>query len=176
MPPEVFVDVLPRSAELTVDGAPLGPGSRAVPVPDPSRRYLFRAAAPGFQGVERADDGARLAGARIGLVLRPDGFGSARRLQLDDGDGLAAAAALLERRGQHLAALEYARRAVEVAPREPRAQRVLGDAALALGRQQDAIQAYSAYLRLAPDAPDAAAVERRVERLRGDQVVPVERR
>jgi len=32
--PEVFVEVLPRSAELWVDGAPLGPGSRTVRVPD----------------------------------------------------------------------------------------------------------------------------------------------
>ena len=176
-PPEVLVEVLPRAAELSVDGRPLGRGARTVPVPDPGHRYRLRATAPGFVPAERSEDGARWAGARVGLVLRPEGFGSARPLELDDGESLAAAAGALARAGAHAAALEYAERAVEAAPQSARAQRVLGDAALAVGRRSRAIDGYSAYVRLAPSAPDRAAVMRQVEELRGDLTMPgVERR
>jgi len=172
VPREVFVEVLPRSAALSVDGTPLGNGARAVPVPDPAHRYLFSASAQGFATAQRADDGARLAGARIGLVLRPAGFGEARRLELDEPAGLAAAAALLARGGHHQAALEYAERAVELAPDAPLGHRVAGDAALALGHRRRAVHEYSAYVQLAPDAADRDAVERRVEQLRGDLTIP----
>ncbi len=169
--PEVLVEVLPREAVLSVDGVAAGPGPRTVSVTEPSHRYRFVATAPGFVAAAREDDGATLAGTRIALVLRPERFGSARRLDLDDAEGLAAAA-LLERRGAHGPALEYAERAVEVSPDAAQAQRVLGDAALASGRTPRAIEAYSAYLRLAPAAPDHEAVARRVEGLRRDLTVP----
>ncbi|GEJ57905.1 tetratricopeptide repeat protein [Anaeromyxobacter diazotrophicus] len=171
-PPEVLLEVLPREVAVTVDGAPLGAGARAIPVPDPAHHYRFTFRAPGFVPAEREGDGAKLAGTRLGVVLRPDGFGSARRLELDDGGGLAAAALLLERHGSHQAALAYAERAAELAPELPLAHRAAGDAASALGRRARAIQAYSAYLALAPDAPDRAAVAARVEALRGDLTVP----
>jgi len=171
-PPEVFVDVVPRAAQLSVDGALLGRGSHTVPVPDRAHVYVFHAAAPGFAPRQRKGEGAQLAGTRLDLVLRPDGFGEARRLDLDDGAGLAAAASLLERRGQHLTALEYAERAVEVGPEVPLGHRVLGEAAQALGQRKRAIQEYSTYLRLAPDASDRGAVEQKVEKLRGDLTIP----
>ncbi len=171
-PAEVFVDVLPRGAELSVDGAPLGVGPHTVPVPEPAHVYVFHAAAPGFVPGERSGDGARLAGARIGLVLRPNGFGNARRLDLDDGAGLAAAAALMQRAGHPSTALEYGERAVEVSPEVPLGHRVVGEAAQALGQRKRAIQEYSAYLQLSPDAPDRAVVQRRVEELRGDLTIP----
>ena len=170
--PEAFVDVVPRAAELSVDGVPVGRGAHTVPVPDPAHVYVFRAVAPGFAPGQRAGEGARLAGARVGLVLRPEGFGDARRLDLDDGASLAAAASLLERTGRHAAALEYAERAVDMSPEVALGHRVLGDAAQALGQRKRAIQELSTYLQLAPDAPDRRAVERRVEELRGDLTIP----
>jgi tetratricopeptide (TPR) repeat protein len=166
------VEVLPRSATLSLDGAPLGPGARTVAVPDPAHVYRFSASARGFAPAQHDAEGARLAGARIGLVLRPAAFGEARRLDLDEAGGLAAAAALLERTGQHQAALEYAERSVELAPEAPLGHRVAGDAALALGRQKRAVAEYSAYVQLAPDAADRPAIERRVEELRGDITIP----
>jgi tetratricopeptide (TPR) repeat protein len=171
-PPQVFVDVVPRAAQLSVDGRLVGTGAHTVPVPDPARVYAFRATAPGFAPRERAGEGARLAGARLDLVLRPEGFGEARRLDLDDGSSLAAAAALLQRTGQHHAALEYAERAVEVSPEVALGHRVLGEAAEALGQRKRAIQEYSTYLQLATDAKDRTAIERKVERLRGDLTIP----
>jgi tetratricopeptide (TPR) repeat protein len=171
-PPEVFVEVLPHAAELAVDGAPLGPGARTVPVPDAQHVYVFRAAARGFAPAERSGPGAKLAGARLGLVLRPDGFGAARRLDMDEPSGLTAAAALLERAGQHEAALQYAERAVELAPDAALPRRVLGDAYRATGKRRQAIQEYSAYLQYAPDAPDRAQIEGEVEHLRGDMTIP----
>lgn len=171
-PPEVFVDLLPRAAQLSVDGTPLGTGAHTVPVPDPAHVYVFRAAAPGFVQRERAGEGSQLAGARLGLVLRPNGFGDARRLDLDDGTGLAAAASLLQRTGQHRLAFEYAERAVEAGPEVPLGHRVLADAAEALGQRKRAIQEYSIYLQLATDAPDRGAVARKVEQLRGDLTIP----
>lgn len=171
---EAFVDVLPQEAVLSVDGAVIGSGSHAVPVPDRAHVYVLRAQAPGFPAAERSATGAQLAGARIGLVLRPPGFGEARRLDLDDGIGLASAGALLERTGRHEAALQYAERAVDAAPEAPKGYRVLGDAARALKQRKRAIQAYSSYLQLAPDAPDRAAVARAVEELRGDMTIPAQ--
>jgi tetratricopeptide (TPR) repeat protein len=170
--PEAFVEVLPRDAELSVDGRPLGKGAHVVPVPDAAHVYVIRAVAPGYAPAERSADGARLAAARVGLVLRPLQFGDARRLDLDDGSGLAAAAALLHRTGRSQAALEYAERAVEAGSEVALGQRVIGDAAWALGRRQRAIDAYSAYLRLAPEAPDRGAIQSRVEDLRGDLTLP----
>jgi tetratricopeptide (TPR) repeat protein len=122
--------------------------------------------------VERAGEGARLAGTRLGIVLRPPGFAATRPLDLDDGESLAAAAELLARGGRAQAALEYAERAVEASPRAPIAQRVLGDVALSLGGTARALQAYRAYLHLAPDAADRDDVERRMQGLRGDPAVP----
>lgn len=176
-PPEVLVEVLPGGAELTVDGRSLGPGAHTVPVPDAAHRYRLRATAPGFAPAERVGEGARLAGTRVGLVLSPAGSGRDRPIDLDDGESLAAAALALERAGALAAGLEYAERAVEAAPRSPRAQRVLAEIALALGRRTRAADAYAAYLRLDPSAPDRAALERRVEELRGDRALPgIERR
>jgi len=169
---EVFVDVVPRAALLSVDGAPLGTGAHTVPVPGPAHVYVFRATAPGFAPGERAGEGSRLAGTRLGLVLRPNGFGEARRLDLDDGSGLASAASLLQRTGQHLLALEYAERAVEVGPEVALGHRVLGEAAQALGQRKRAIQEYSTYVQLAPEAPDRGVVERKVGELRGDLTIP----
>ena len=171
-PAEVFVDVLPRVAQLSVDGVPLGAGAHTIPVPGPAHVYVFRATAPGFAPGERAGEGARLAGTRLGLVLRPNGFGEARRLDLDDGSGLASAASLLQRTGQHLLAVEYAERAVEVGPEVALGHRVLGEATQALGQRKRAIQEYSTYVQLAPEAPDRGAVERKVEELRGDLTIP----
>lgn len=171
-PPEVLIEVLPRAAAVTVDGAPLGPGQRAVPVPAAEHRYRFAFRAAGFAPAEREETGEKLAGTRLAVVLRPDGFGTARRLEPDDAPGLGAAAALLERRGDHAAALEFAERAIALAPDTAQAQRVAGDAAQALGRRDRAVQAYSAYLALAPGAPDRAAVAARIEALRGDLTVP----
>jgi tetratricopeptide (TPR) repeat protein len=173
-PPEVLVEVLPRAALVALDGVALGLGARTVAVPDPGRRYRFRVSAQGFVPAEREGEGAQLAGARLGIALRPEGFGSARPLELDDGEGLAAAAALLERRGAHRPALEYAERAAEAAPEVALGQRVLGDAASALGQRRRAIDGYSAYLRLAPEAPDRVAVAARLEALRGDVALPLQ--
>jgi tetratricopeptide (TPR) repeat protein len=169
----VFVEVLPRSAQLSVDGRALGPGSRSFAVLDPAHVYVFRASAPGFVSAERSGEGAKLAGARLGIALRPEGFGSARRLELDEPGGLAQAAALLERRGEHGRVVEYAERAVELAPHDPAPRRLLGAALLELGDRRRAIQEYSTYLQLAPDAPDRRQVERIVARLRGDVTIPL---
>jgi tetratricopeptide (TPR) repeat protein len=174
-PPEVFVEVLPRSAQLSVDGRALGPGARSLAVPDPTHVYVFRVSAPGFAPAERSGTGAAFAGARLGIVLRPEGFGSGRRLELDEAGGLAHAAALLERRGEHRLAVEYAERAVELAPEVAMQRKVLGTAFLALGNERRAIQEYSTYLQLAPDAPDRRQVERTVARLRGDVTIPLGR-
>lgn len=170
--PEVVVDVLPSDAELMVDGVSLGQGGRSIPVQEPTRAYLFRVKAAGFLDAERSVMGGRLVGARLGIALRPEGFGEARRLDFDDGPSLALASSLLVRGQRYRHAMEYASRAVQLSPDAVLAHRAIGDAAHALGDRQRAIQAYSTYLRLAPNAPDKAVVERRVEKLRGDMTIP----
>ncbi len=170
-PPEVLVDVLPRGALLEVDGRALGPGSRAVAVPDPGHLYRFRASSAGYEPAEAERPGARLAGTRLGLLLRPAGFGRARALDLDDPVALSQAAAATLRGGHAADAVDYARRALELRD-VPLAHRVLGEAYARLGQRQTSIREYSAYLAAAPDAPDAPAIAAEVERARGDLTVP----
>jgi hypothetical protein len=168
-PPEGFVEVLPRSAELSVDGVVVGPGARTLPVRDPARVHRLRATAAGFHPAELELPGEKLAGARVGLVLRPDGFGEGRELDMDEPAGLASAAALLLRGGHAEEATQYASRAAELAPEAPLPHRVLGDAWLRLGQRERAADAYAAYLAHArPDAPERPDVERRLGVLRGD--------
>ena len=111
-------------------GVEVGPGSRVVPV-DPAHAYTLVAVAQSFLPARWVAEGSALAGARVGLVLRPEGFGEARPLDLDDGTGLAMAAALLVRRGRHQQAMQYAERVVEVSPEVALGHRALGDAAYA---------------------------------------------
>jgi tetratricopeptide (TPR) repeat protein len=171
--PEGLVEVLPRSAVVEVDGVVLGPGSRTLPVHDRGATHRLSARAPGFEPIEVRVPASLLAGGRVGLVLRPAGFGVARPLELDEPSGLASAAALLLRHGRADEAAQYAARAAEVAPNAPAPRRILGDAWLAAGRRDLAVREYATWLTLAPaDDPARPEVERRVSELRGDIDVP----
>ena len=171
-PLEALVEVLPRDAELWVDGVAAGRGARTVPVPDPDHVYVISAAAPGFAPEQRGGEGALLAGARIGIVLRPEGFTRHLRLELDEPAGLTAAGAALLRAGRPAQAADYGARAAELAPDEPAPHRLLADAYRAAGDRVRAAREYAIYLLLAPDAPDREEVERQVERLRVDVQLP----
>lgn len=160
-PPELLVEVLPRLADVALDGAPVGRGTRAVPAPAPGVHRLT-VVAEGYDPEERPLPEGPLAGARVAVALRPAGFGASRRLDYDEPEGLAQAAATLARAGRHRDAADYASRAAGLDPSLPLAQRALGDALAGLGRRDEARSAWGRYLRLAPDAPDAAAVERRM--------------
>jgi tetratricopeptide (TPR) repeat protein len=164
---EVLVEVLPRDAALWVDGVSAGVGGRTVAVPDAGHVYVLRAAARGFAPAERAEEGAALAGARVGIALAPDALG-AGAVDFDDAEALARAAVALLRRGDARAAADYAARAAALAPGAPAAQRLLGDASRAAGARGRAADAYRAYLRLAPDAPDRDEVERAIEEMRAE--------
>lgn len=169
--PEVLVDLLPRSAVLEVNGRVLGPGTRSVPLPDLQRRYRFLASASGFQSAEMTAEGKKLAGAQVTLFLRPNGFGTARRLDAADPASLAQAALVLLRAGRLDDARDYADYSlglVEV----PLAHRVLGAVYEKQGDRQRAAQEYSLYLSLSPDAPDAKAIAEAVARARGDLTIP----
>lgn len=169
-PPEMLVEVLPRGAHVTLDGRGVGEGSRAIPAPPPGEHRLA-VQADGYEPAERALPDGDLAGVRVAVALRPSGFASARALDYDDAEGLAAAAAFLARASAHAAAADYAGRAAELDPGLPLARRVLGDALFRLGERQRAIAAWSDYLRLAPNAPDAAEVSDRIDAARADVTV-----
>lgn len=161
-PPELLVEVLPRNALLELDGVGQGKGSRSLPAPAPGEHVLV-VSAPGFEPVERPLPRGPLDGVRVGVALAPEGPGQAQPLDLDEPAGLARASAVLCRAGRHRDALDYASRAVALDGRFPAAQRALGDALAGLRRQDEARAAWGRYLLLAPDAPDAAAVARRME-------------
>lgn len=173
-PPELLVEVLPRQALLELDGVGVGRGSRAVEAPAPGE-HLLVASAEGFEPQERRLPAGSLDGVRVGLALAPDGYGAGRALDLDEPTGLAQAAVALSRAGRHADALDYAGRAAALDPRLPLAQRALGDALAGLGRRGEARGAWARYLLLAPDAPDAAAVERRLDEGRTTYDVPARR-
>jgi len=171
-PREMLVEVLPPGARVTLDGRALGAGSRAVPAPAPGA-HVLRVEADGYEPDERAlpEEGS-LAGTRVAAALRPVGLGSARLLDYDDATGLAQAAAHLARAGERPEdAIAYAERAIAIEPGTALAHRALGDARAALGDRR-AIPEWAEYLRLAPDAPDAAAVAQRIEGARGDVTLP----
>lgn len=166
-PRELLVEVLPPGAQVAIDGVPLGPGSRALPAPEPGE-HVLRVEADGYEPGERLLPEGSLAGARVAEALRPAGLGSARILDYDEPQGLAEAASHLARGGRPAEAIAYAERALALDPGIALAHRALGDARAALGDRRRAVPSWAEYLRLAPEAPDAAAVARRVEAERVD--------
>ncbi len=169
-PAEMRVEVLPRGARLRLDGKAVGEGSRSLPAP-PEGEHVLSVVAEGYEGAERALPEGNLAGVLVAVALRPGGFGSGRALEYDDPEGLALAASFLVRSGAARDAADYARQAIVVDPAFGLAHRVLGDALLRLGDPGRAVGEWAEYLRLSPDAPDAAAVARRIEEARGDVTV-----
>jgi hypothetical protein len=171
-PRELLVEVLPPGARVSLDGRPLGAGSRAVPAPEPGP-HVLRVEAEGYEPGQRPLPEGDLAGARVAEALRPAGLASARVLDYDEAEGLALAAAHLAARGARPAdAVAYAGRALALEPGLALAHRALGDARAALGDGRRAVASWIEYLRLAPDAPDAEAVARRVEEARSDVTLP----
>ncbi len=165
------MEVLPRSARVTLDGRPLGEGSRVVKAPPPGE-HVLAVSADGYEPVERALTEDDLAGARVAAALRPRGFGAVRPVDYDDAETLALAAAFLLGSGAPRDAADYGERAVALDPGFPDAHRVLGDALHALGDRRRAATEWAEYLRLAPDAPDAARVSDRLEASGGGVRVP----
>jgi hypothetical protein len=171
--PQIAVEVLPRLATVEMDGRALGAGGRSQAV-RPGARHRLRASAEGFEPLEVEVEGERVAGRTVFLVLRPQGFGSERRLEAGDPPGLAQAAARLLRAGRLDDAVDYARQSLAAGDNAP-AHRVLGAAYARKGGFALSIRHYSDYLGLAPDAPDAAEVRRALETARGDIALPAPR-
>ncbi|ACL64734.1 hypothetical protein A2cp1_1390 [Anaeromyxobacter dehalogenans 2CP-1] len=170
-PAALLVEVLPRSAEVLLDDRPLGRGARTVPVDRADAGgHVLRFRAPGF--VEEAREVAGgLAGVRVGVALRPEGWPYGA-LDLDEPRGLAAAAEALLDAGEADDAADYAARAVALEPALPEAHRALGSARAALGDRRGAAAGWGEYLRLRPDAPDAAQVAERLDALDGGDGAP----
>lgn len=171
--PEVFLDVLPRDAEVRLDGVPVGQGPITLKLGDARARVEVKAA--GFDPWELALDPQTSGGARLGVVLRPTGFGVGRPLDIDEAAGLATASAWLLRSGKAVEAAWYAERAVEVSPNAPEPRKALGLALAKQGKKGRAAQELSSYLQFAPAAPDRQEIEVMVTRLRGDIAIPVRR-
>jgi tetratricopeptide (TPR) repeat protein len=169
LPRELLVEVLPPGAEVSLDGRPLGAGSRAIPAP-PAGEHLLRIEADGYEPAEQTLPEGSLAGVRVAAALRPVGLWSA--LDYDDPETLALAAAHLVRLGSAGDAAAYAERAIALERETALAHRALGDARAALGDARRAAAAWAEYLRLAPDAPDAAAVAERVDAVRVEAALP----
>lgn len=172
--PVVYVELFPRQASLAVDGRPLGVGPRTVEIRDRAKKYRFHAEAEGFAPVDVEGTGEELAGASIGIVLPPEGFGVQRKLDADDAKSLAMAANLLNRKKRFDDAAQYAQQAVSVRRDYPLAHRELGIALANLGKRKAAIEELNLYLAEAPDAPDAPKVRELVEKAHGDLTIPVD--
>lgn len=164
-PTEVLVEVLPRTARVSLDGVPLGAGSRAVPAP-PEGEHVLSVAAEGYAPSERPLQERDLAGVRVAAALWPVGLDAAGALDYDDAGGLALVAAWLAERGDPHDAADYAERAAALEPGLALAHRARGDALARLGDVGRAAEAWTEYLRLAPRAPDARAVAQRLEAAR----------
>ncbi len=71
----------------------------------------------------------------------------------------------LHKLGDEAGAIDAYKKAIELDPNDAAFQLALGTSLERLQRPRDAVVAYDAYLRLAPDAPDAAAVRARIAQL-----------
>jgi hypothetical protein len=166
-PPEVYVETLPPGALVTSNGVEIGKAPLSLPIPDEGGSYLIRATAPGFEPAEIQVPGAKLAGSRLDLVLRPEGFGSQRLLASGEPVGLVQAAYALLRADRPREALAFAQASL-AAGDSPQAHKVAGEAYRRLGDRNRAIQEWSLYVTMAPDAPDRKAVEQAIASTRKD--------
>lgn len=157
-PPVAYLETLPPGALVTVDGVEVGLGPLAFPVPDESRSYAIRVTSQGFEPLDVSFAGTKLAGARLELVMRPEGFGSQRTLVAGEPAGLLQAAVALLRANRPKDAITYAQASL-AAGDSPQGHKVCGQAYRRLGNRDLAIKEYSLYLSLSPDAPDRKAVE-----------------
>jgi predicted Zn-dependent protease len=126
--------------------------------------------APGFDASQVTVD-PQVAGGRVGVALRPAGWGAGRTVDIDEPVVLVAASQVLLRAGKAAEAADYAERAAELGPQLPMPHRALGMALAKLGKRTRAAQELSQYLQLSPSAADRAEVERLVSRLRGDMSI-----
>jgi tetratricopeptide (TPR) repeat protein len=165
--PEVYVEVLPAKAILAVDGREIGPGSHSVPLPE-NRAYTIKVTAPGFATAEASHPYQHLAGARIGIGLVPEGFGSGRPFDVDDASALCSAASALAKKTRYAEAAEYAERARDIDKKDPRARRVLGGVYAKLNRRADAVREYSIFVEIAPEGPEVDAAKKYISAARGD--------
>jgi hypothetical protein len=166
-PPEVYVETLPSGALVSANGAEIGRSPLSFPVPEEGRTYQIRASAPGFQPAATELTGSRLAGTRLDLVLRPEGFGTQRRLVPGEPVGLAQAAAALLRANRPKDALAFAQASL-AAGDSPQAHKISGEAYRLLGDRNRAIQEFSIYVTMVPDAPDRKSVEQAIAAARKD--------
>ncbi len=166
-PPEAYVETLPGSALVSVNGKEVGKAPVSFPVPGESADFEIRVEAPGFETTTFTEKGGKLAGTRLDVVLRPEGFGSQRRLSLGDAVGLAQAAAALLRANRPTEALAFAQASL-AAGESPQAHRSAGEAYRRMGNRNMAVKEFSLYLSLAPDAPDRKAIEQAIASSRKD--------
>ena len=157
-PPVAYLETLPPGALVTVDGIEVGLGPLAFPVPDEAHAYAIRVTSAGFEPLEASFAGSKLAGSRIELVLRPEGFGSQRQLASGEPAGLLQAAVALLRANRPKDAITYAKASL-AAGDSPQGHKVCGQAYRRMGNRDLAIKEYSLYLSLSPDAPDRKAIE-----------------
>jgi hypothetical protein len=166
-PPEVYVETLPEGALVSANGVEIGKSPLSFPVPEAVTTYQIRASAQGFEPAVAELSGSRLAGTRLDLVLRPEGFGTQRRLVPGEPVGLAQAAFALLRANRPGDALAFAQASL-AAGDSPQAHKISGEAYRRLGDRNKAVQELSIYLTMSPDAPDRKAVEQAIESVRKD--------
>ncbi len=157
-PPVAYLETLPPGALVTVDGAEVGLSPLAFPVRDDARNHAIHVTSPGFEPLDASFAGSKLAGARLELVLRPEGFGSQRPLASGEPSGLLQAAVALLRADRPTEAIAYARASL-AAGDSPQGHKVCGQAYRRLGNRDMAIKEYSLYLSLSPGAPDRKEIE-----------------
>jgi len=148
-PPEAYVETLPPGALVAVNGVEVGKGPLSFPVRDESRTYVLRLTAPGFEPLEASFAGAK------------------RVLTAGEPVGLVQAAVALLRADRPADALAFAQASM-AAGDSPQAHRAAGEAYRRLGDRNRAIQEFSIYVTMAPDAPDRKTVEQAIAAARKD--------
>ena len=175
---EVYVVSMPHGAQVALQGKAAGttPVSLGLPAvgADPGE-LAVTVALEGFRSEVRTFPVAA-APDRLVVVLIPDVPGAPEAApEPDDAEGFYRLARLLLEAGRCQYALAYLDRVVELSPRHARAHRDRGECFVALGEPARAFDHFARYLLLAPDAPDAEAIEARLGELRETRTIDLGR-
>ena len=169
-PKSVSFEVMPRSAQVEVDGKAQQPGLITIDVTDLQRTFKVRVSAEGFESEEAVVVAGKVVSKQVIVALRPAGY--ERRVDAGDAASMALAAAALWRAKRVDDAAAYAEQSMQITNTDL-ANRVLGDVWRHRGDRDKATRYYTMYLSLVENPRDGPEIRAYLMQDRpGDITIP----